>query len=54
LQLRRVQEGSAVKSTRTRREVSLVNYEDGVQIRTEEYRVIENEIARRLHDDLKR
>jgi hypothetical protein len=30
-----------------------VNYEDWVQIRTEEYRAIEDEITSRLHNDLK-
>jgi hypothetical protein len=55
LQLRRVQEGSAVGSTRTRMSVSLVNCENKLStVRTEEYRVIEDEITRRLHSDLKR
>jgi hypothetical protein len=31
--------------------VSLVNFEDWVQIRTEEYRAIEDEITRRLYSD---
>jgi hypothetical protein len=40
-----------LRLTGRKRSMSLVNCEDRVQIRTEEYRVTEDEIARRFHSD---